>query len=81
MTVLTLRRVRDHFVLTGPDIEPQDVQNAGPGAGLVLCSIFGAHRSAKRVPAAPPRDARRQRLTKTARAMTDAGMQAEDDAE
>ena len=36
MTVLTLRRVRDHFVLTGPDIEPQDVQNAGPGAGLVL---------------------------------------------
>ena len=22
MTVLTLRRIRDHFVVTGPDIEP-----------------------------------------------------------
>jgi hypothetical protein len=22
MTVLTMRRVRDHFVVTGPDIEP-----------------------------------------------------------
>ncbi len=22
MTVLTMRRIRDHFVVTGPDIEP-----------------------------------------------------------
>jgi hypothetical protein len=52
------------FIVTGPD-------NAGPGAGLVPPTFGSPVR--EEGPAAPPRDARRQRLTKTARATTGAG--------
>jgi hypothetical protein len=42
MTILTLRRIReDRFEVTGPDIEPRNIQNPGGGAGLVPYALPG----------------------------------------
>ena len=33
MTTLTLRRIKDHFVVTGPDIEPTSSHDPKAGTG------------------------------------------------
>ena len=39
MTTLTVRRIKDHFVVTGPDIEPMQFKSrpeARDGAGVII---------------------------------------------
>ena len=60
MTVLTLRRVRDHFVVTGPDIEPRTFKTRVEARDWCREHFHGSPIREK-VPAAPPRDARRPR--------------------
>jgi hypothetical protein len=42
VTVLTLRRVRDHFVVTGPDIEPMTFKTRGQARDWCYANFRGS---------------------------------------
>ena len=48
MTTLTLRRIKDHFVITGPDIEPMRFKSRPEARGWCRLIIL-AHRSERSV--------------------------------